>query len=184
MREVRRTFHVGHSGATRPIVLRNTAPRVWRTSNEDLFMYLGHTWLGEKGERYRVEKWSAPHTDRTFTSLQSALNAWERSKHEKPPSLTAAALAAGHEPETKKSKQTIIQAITPMHLQGAEVARKARTLQPGDEIKYTNFTVGGSFEGTAIVTWDHGKSVEARTLPAGEKIRLERAADGLLRRFT
>lgn len=57
-------------------------------------------------------------------------------------------------------------------------------LRPGDEIKYTNFTVGGSYEGTAIVTWDHGKSgVEARTL-GGEKIRLERAADGSLRRFT
>jgi len=56
-------------------------------------------------------------------------------------------------------------------------------LRPGDEIKYTNFTIGGSHEGTAIVTWDHGKSVEARTL-GGEKLRLERAADGSLRRFT
>ena len=54
-------------------------------------MYLGHMWLGEKGSRYRVEKWSAPHTDRTFTSLQSALNAWQRSKHAK---KTAAQLDA------------------------------------------------------------------------------------------
>jgi len=57
-------------------------------------------------------------------------------------------------------------------------------LRPGDEVKYTNFTVGGSYEGTAIVTWDHGKrGVEARSL-GGEKFRLERAADGSLRRFT
>lgn len=62
--------------------------------------------------------------------------------------------------------------------------RPRATLRPGDEVTYTNFTVGGSHEGRAVVTWDHGKSVEARTLPAGEKIRLERAADGSLRRFT
>jgi len=62
--------------------------------------------------------------------------------------------------------------------------KEPKYLQPGDEVKYTNFTVGGSYEGKAVVTWDHGKSVEARTLPAGEKIRLERAADGSLRRFT
>ena len=57
------------------------------------------------------------------------------------------------------------------------------TLRPGDEVKYTSFTVGGAHEGTAIVTWDHGKSVEARTL-GGDRLRLERAADGTLRRFT
>lgn len=61
-------------------------------------------------------------------------------------------------------------------------ARRGR-LQPGAEIKYTNFTVGGSQQGTAIVTWDHGKRVEARTL-GGQSISLERAADGSLRRFT
>jgi hypothetical protein len=84
MKLVQRTFRVpGPEGSTRPIVLRNTAPRVWRTIDGDMFMYLGHAWLGEKGSRHRIEKWSAPHTDRTFTSLQSALNAWERSKHEK-----------------------------------------------------------------------------------------------------
>lgn len=85
MAEKRRTFHVPgpRSGHTRPIVLRSTAPGVWRTDDDALFMYLGHAWLGDKGNRYRVEKWSAPHTDRTFTSLQSALNAWERSKREK-----------------------------------------------------------------------------------------------------
>jgi hypothetical protein len=66
----------------------------------------------------------------------------------------------------------------------AEVAPKARaSLKPGDKVKYTNYTVGGSFQATAIVTWDHGKSIEARTLH-DEKIRLERAADGSLRRFT
>lgn len=58
-----------------------------------------------------------------------------------------------------------------------------RIFQPGDEVKYTNFTIGGSHQGTAVVTWDHGKSVEARTL-TGQKIRLERAADGSLRRFS
>ncbi|HSX21412.1 MAG TPA: hypothetical protein VLE97_01405 [Gaiellaceae bacterium] len=62
-------------------------------------------------------------------------------------------------------------------------SRQRTSLKPGDEVKYTNFTIGGSYEGTAIVTWDHGKSVEARTL-RGEKLRLERAADGSLRRFT
>ena len=61
--------------------------------------------------------------------------------------------------------------------------KQRKYLKPGDEIKYTNFTIGGSYEGTAIVTWDHGKSVEARTL-GGERLRLERAADGSLRRFT
>jgi hypothetical protein len=63
-------------------------------------------------------------------------------------------------------------------------APQQRRHQPGDEIEYTNYTVGGSFKGKAIVTWDHGKSgVEARTL-GGERLRLERAADGSLRRFT
>ena len=61
--------------------------------------------------------------------------------------------------------------------------RQRASLRPGDEVKYTNFTIGGSYEGTAIVTWDHGKSVEARTI-GGERLRLERAADGSLRRFT
>lgn len=56
-------------------------------------------------------------------------------------------------------------------------------LKPGDEVKYTNFTIGGSHDAAAVVTWDHGKSVEARTI-GGEKIRLERASDGSLRRFT
>lgn len=61
---------------------------------------------------------------------------------------------------------------------------QARRFQPGDEVEYTNFTTGGSFKGKAIVTWDHGKSgVEARTL-GGERLRLERAGDGSLRRFT
>ena len=76
--------------------------------------------------------------------------------------------------------------IIPQPPSGYEVGytpRQRATLRPGDEIKYTNFTIGGSHEGTAIVTWDHGKSVEARTL-GGERIRLERAADGSLRRFT
>ena len=63
-------------------------------------------------------------------------------------------------------------------------ARQLASLKPGDKIKYTNFTIGSSYEGTAIVTWDHGKSIEARTLYGGEKIRIERAPDGSLRRFT
>jgi hypothetical protein len=100
-----------------------------------------------------------------------------------PPSLAAAARAAGHEPETEEGGRAMMQAITPEHLHRAEAVRKMRTLKPGDEIKYTNYTVGGSYEGTAIVTWDHGKSVEARTL-GGERLRLERAQDGSLRRFT
>lgn len=48
-----------------------------------MFQYLGHAWLGERGARYRVEKWAAPHTDRTFTSLQSALDAWARASAKK-----------------------------------------------------------------------------------------------------
>jgi len=59
-------------------------------------------------------------------------------------------------------------------------------VEPVDEwvtIDVTLPTAGRSFKGTAIVTWDHGKSVEARTLD-GERIRLERAQDGSLRRFT
>jgi hypothetical protein len=61
--------------------------------------------------------------------------------------------------------------------------QQRRYLKPGDEVDYTNFTIGGSFKGTAIVSWDHGKYVEARTL-GGERLHLERAADGSLRRFT
>lgn len=100
-----------------------------------------------------------------------------------PPSLAAAARSAGYEPETEEGGRAMMQAITPEHLHRAEGVRKLRTLKPGDEIEYTNFTVGGSYKGQAIVTWDHGKSVEARTL-GGEKLRLERASDGSLRRFT
>jgi hypothetical protein len=80
MREVRRTFHVGSRGFTSPVVLRNTSPGIWRTIDDDKFQYFGHAWLGQKGARYRIEKWGAPHTDRTFTSLQSALNDWARAR--------------------------------------------------------------------------------------------------------
>jgi hypothetical protein len=76
--EKRRTFHVGPQGATRPVVLYSTVPGFWRTRDGELFQYLGHAWLGPTGARYRVEKWSAPHADRTFVSLQSALNDWAR----------------------------------------------------------------------------------------------------------
>ena len=65
----------------------------------------------------------------------------------------------------------------------APTARSRATLRPGDEVEYTNFTIGGSSKAKAIVTWDHGKSVEARTL-GNDRIRLERASDGSLRRFT
>lgn len=79
-----RTFHVpGPDGSTFPIILRSTQAGFWRTVDGDLFQYLGHAWLGDKGNRYRIEKWAAPHTDRTFTSLQSALNAWARTRAEK-----------------------------------------------------------------------------------------------------
>jgi hypothetical protein len=76
MSEKRRTFHVGREGATRPVVLYSTHSGFWRTGDGASFMHHGHTWLGPEGRRYKIEKWSAPHTDRTFTSLQSALNAW------------------------------------------------------------------------------------------------------------
>ena len=80
----RQTFHVrGPSGFTSPIVLRSAQAGSWRTPDGELFQYLGHAWLGERGRRHRIEKWAAPHTDRTFTSLQSALDAWARARAEK-----------------------------------------------------------------------------------------------------
>lgn len=82
MSEKRRTFHVGREGATRPVVLYSTRSGFWRTGDGALFMHHGHTWLGPEGRRYKIEKWTAPHTDRTFTSLQSALNDWARSTKE------------------------------------------------------------------------------------------------------
>jgi hypothetical protein len=99
------------------------------------------------------------------------------------PSLAERARAAGHEPETPEGGRAMMQSITMDDIRRAQEVGKLRTLKPGDEIRYTNYTVGGSFQGTAVVTWDHGKSVEARSLH-GERIRLERAADGSLRRFT
>ena len=48
-----RTFHVGPSGSTRPIVLHNTAKRTWRMEDGALFIHYGHSWLGEPGQRYR-----------------------------------------------------------------------------------------------------------------------------------
>lgn len=82
----RKTFYVQWpAGYTHQIVLHNTAPKIWRTTDGALFGHFGHAWLGEKGRRYRVEKWSAPHTERTFASLQSALNAWVRAT--KPPAI-------------------------------------------------------------------------------------------------
>ena len=107
----------------------------------------------------------------------------EPTAKKEPPSLAAAARAAGHEPETEEGGRAMMQAITMEHLQHAESVRQMKKFKPGDEIKYTNFTIGGTHEGTAIVTWDHGKRVEARTL-GGEQITLERAKDGSLRRFT
>lgn len=74
-------------------------------------------------------------------------------------------------------------APTPSAAAAVTPQKPQRSLRPGDEIDYTNFTVGGSFKGKAIVTWDYGKSVEARTI-SGERLRLERAGDGSLRRFT
>ena len=76
----RRTFQVpGPGGSTRSIVLHNTAPKIWRADDGSMFIHYGHSWLGQPGQRYRVEKWGGPHTDRTFQSLQSAVSAWARS---------------------------------------------------------------------------------------------------------
>ncbi len=74
MSEKRRTFYVQTPGYTHQVVLYSRVPGFWSTRDDDKFQYLGHAWLGEKGRRYRIEKWSAPHTGRTFTSLQSALD--------------------------------------------------------------------------------------------------------------
>jgi hypothetical protein len=100
-----------------------------------------------------------------------------------PPSLAAAARAAGHEPETPEGGVAMMQALTPEHFRRAEEIRAMKKHQPGDEVKYTNFTIGGQHEGTAIVVWDHGNRVEARTL-RGDRMSLERAKDGSLRRFS
>jgi hypothetical protein len=95
MAEKRRTFHVpGPSGFTHPVVLRSTTPGFWRTLDGDLFQYYGHAWLGPKGGRYRIERWGAPHTDRTFHSLQSALNDWGRKTSASEEKKTAAQLDA------------------------------------------------------------------------------------------
>ena len=93
MSEKRRTFHVGREGSTRPVVLYSTHSGFWKTRDGASFMHHGHTWLGPEGRRYKIEKWSAPHTDRTFTSLQSALNDWARSTKE-PEKKTPAQLDA------------------------------------------------------------------------------------------
>jgi hypothetical protein len=82
MSEKRRTFRVGREGSARSVALYSTQAGFWRTRDGASFMHHGHTWLGPEGRRYRIEKWSAPHTDRTFTSLQSALNDWARSTNE------------------------------------------------------------------------------------------------------
>ena len=76
------------------------------------------------------------------TILKSSLI---RPSSTKLPSLAEAARRAGHEPETEEGGRAMMQAITPEHLRRAEAVRKMRVLQPGDEIEYTNFTVGGSY---------------------------------------
>ena len=85
--------------------------------------------------------------------------------------------------KTRRRPRRAPAAPTPPASAAASPQKSQRSLKPGDEIDYTNFTIGGSFKGKAIVTWDHGKSVEARTI-SGERLRLERAGDGSLRRFT
>lgn len=83
----------------------------------------------------------------------------------------------------KKSRKRALK-LSPSTSSPTPKSSSSTQLRPGDEVKYTLFTIGGSREATAIVTWDHGKSgVEARSL-GGERFRLERAADGSLRRFT
>jgi hypothetical protein len=83
----------------------------------------------------------------------------------------------------KVVRVTEIPAKVPLASPPVPTDPQKRCVPPGTEVDYTNFTVGGSFKGKAIVTWDHGKSVEARTL-SGEPLRLKKASDGSLRRFT
>jgi len=104
-------------------------------------------------------------------------------RRKEPPPLAEAARRAGYEPETEEGGRAMMRAITPEHLARIAAARRVPRLEPGTEIYFTNYTLGGSYRRLAIVTWDHGRTVEARTY-AGERVRLERAPDGTLRRFT
>jgi hypothetical protein len=187
---------VGHkrpAGAD-PFTYRDTRPSRWRASwwtrGTSTEMYRGKI-VATREEAIRLAR---AHLDRRN---QTSGDPWidttdhperfgythEPAAKKDPPSLAAAARAAGHEPETEDGGRAMMQAITMEHLQHAESVRQMKKFKPGDEIKYTNFTAGGSYEGTAIVSWDHGKRVEARTL-GGEGLTLERAKDGSLRRFT
>jgi hypothetical protein len=148
--------------------------------------------LGRKGLLEIGQVIAAPtttaglHTPRKITALGRAVaeHGLALLRAPLPASLAVAAISTGHEPETVEGGRAMMQAITPEHLRRAEDVRRLRALSPGDEVEYTNYTGGGSYKGTAIVTWDHGRTVEARTLSGREKLRLERAPDGTLRRFT
>jgi hypothetical protein len=163
---------------------RGTSTEVYRSklvASQEAAVRLARTWLAR--ENKAGARWidTTDQPERFGYEHEPAISIAPRDTD--PPSLAEAARRAGHEPETEEGGRAMMQALTPAHLQQAEAVRKMRTLQPGDEIEYTNFTVGGSFKGRAVVTWDHGRNVEARTL-GGEKLRLERAPDGSLRRFT
>lgn len=156
MREVRRTFHVGRKGFTHPVVLRSTQAGYWRTNNAALFMNLGHTWLGQPGARYRIEKWAAPHTDRTFTSLQAALNDWARAtagEHEK---KTAAQLdaeiaeALAGSPSSGSAHATRAGSGPSTALSSSERAVMAKIEQDG-KLFHSVYTQSGRTHGTRLL---------------------------------
>jgi hypothetical protein len=86
-------------------------------------------------------------------------------------------------PETEEGGRAMMQAITMEDIRRAEASRKMVTLKPGDQVTFTTFTVGGSRPEQGTVLWDYGRHGVSITTKSGEKVRLERAGDGSLRRF-
>lgn len=98
-------------------------------------------------------------------------------------SLADRARARGFEPETEEGGRAMMQSITMDDVRRAEASRKLATLKPGDQVKYTTFTVGGQWEGVATVVWDYGRTGVDAIVAGGKRVRLERAPSGKLRRY-
>jgi hypothetical protein len=101
----------------------------------------------------------------------------------KPKSLAARVRDRGIEPETEEGGRAMMQAITMEDIRRAAASGKLATLKPGDQVTFTTFMVGGSHPEQGTVLWDYGGQGVSVTTKSGEKVRLERAKDGSLRRF-